>query len=68
EKLGLPELSRQHKLNRQSWYLDHQPWTIKDWQNALFPDETRIALKSDDRRIQVLRGQSRQARLQTARS
>lgn len=67
-QLRVPELSRQNKTDRLNWCLEHQNWTIEDWQNVLFSDETRIGLRSDDRRIRVLRGRGRQARLQTARS
>lgn len=67
-QLRVPELSRENKINRLNWCLEHQNWTIEDWQNVLFSDETRIGLRSDDRRIRVLRGPGRQARLQTARS
>lgn len=66
--LRVPELSRQHKTDRLRWCQEHRNWSIEDWQNVLFSDETRIGLKSDDRRIRVLRGRGRQARLQHARS
>lgn len=67
-QLRVPELSRQNKTDRLNWCLQHQNWTIENWQNVLFSDETRIGLRSDDRRIRVLRAPGRQARLQAARS
>lgn len=67
-QLRVPELSRQHKINRLNWCREHRNWTIEDWQKVLFSDETRIGLKSDDRRIRVLRRPGRQARLEMARS
>lgn len=67
-QLRVPELSRQHKIDRLQWCLEHQNWTIEDWRNVLFSDETRIGLRSDDRRIRVLRGRGRQARLAVAKS
>lgn len=67
-QLRVPELSRQNKIDRLNWCLEHENWTMEDWRNVLFSDETRISLRSDDRRIRVLRGRGRQARLQAARS
>lgn len=65
--LRVPELSRQNKVDRFNWCLEHENWTIEDWKNVLFSDETRIGLRSDDRRVRILRGRGRQARLQAAR-
>lgn len=67
-QLRVPELSRQNKADRLNWSLEHENWTIEDWRNVLFSDETRIGLRSDDRRIRVLRGRGRQARLRVAKS
>ncbi|KAL3276894.1 hypothetical protein HHI36_012265 [Cryptolaemus montrouzieri] len=65
--LRVPELTRQQKINRLNWCIEHQNWNIENCRNVLFSDETIIGVRLDDRQIRGLRGRGTQARLRAAR-
>ena len=33
--------------------LEHANWTVSDWGNVMFTDQSRFALESDDKRIRI---------------
>ena len=37
-------LNQRNRGNRRNWALAHQHWTITEWRNVIFADETRIGL------------------------
>lgn len=50
-----PQLLRQHRIARLQFARDHVQWTIAEWQNVLFSDESRFGLYSPDGRERVWR-------------
>ncbi|KAF2884207.1 hypothetical protein ILUMI_21989 [Ignelater luminosus] len=48
-------LTREHRVTRLRFAREHVNWAIDDWKQVLFSDETRVNLKSPDRRQQVWR-------------
>ncbi|GFW54205.1 HTH_Tnp_Tc3_2 domain-containing protein [Trichonephila clavipes] len=44
----LPVQSRGARLK---WCREHGNWTVSDWDNVMFTDESRFALESDEERI-----------------
>ncbi|GFV12050.1 transposable element Tc1 transposase [Trichonephila clavipes] len=44
-------LSIQSKGARLKWYREHGNWTVSDWGNVMFTDESRFAPEPDDKRI-----------------
>lgn len=50
-----PLLSAEHRLKRLRFAREHQSWTLEEWKNVLFTDETRVALNSPDGRERVWR-------------
>lgn len=61
--LRVPELNRQNKIDWLNRYLQYQNRIIENWQNVIYSDKARVVLRSDDRRISVLRVPGRQAKL-----
>ncbi|GFV91263.1 transposable element Tcb1 transposase [Trichonephila clavipes] len=39
------------------WYREHGNWTVSDWGNVMFTDESRFSLEPDDKRIRIWRKQ-----------
>lgn len=50
-----PELSTAHRRARLTFGLEHENWTMEQWANVLFSDESRFCLGSSDRRMRVYR-------------
>ncbi|GFX98360.1 HTH_Tnp_Tc3_2 domain-containing protein [Trichonephila clavipes] len=50
-------LSVQSRGARLKWCREHGNWTVSDWGNGMFTDETRFALEPDDKRIRIWRKQ-----------
>lgn len=48
-------LTVQSRGARLKWCRQHVNWTVSDWCNVLFTDESRFALESDDKRVRVWR-------------
>lgn len=46
-----PQLNREHRVARRAWANDHSLWTVADWRNCLFTDESRYTLYHSDSRI-----------------
>ncbi|KAJ4441324.1 hypothetical protein ANN_11179 [Periplaneta americana] len=44
------QLTRIHIRNRLQWSRQHQHWTLDEWRNVLFTDESRFSLTNDPRR------------------
>ena len=42
-------LNQRNRGNRRNWALAHQYWTIADWRNVMFADETRIGWRPNTR-------------------
>ncbi|GFU50964.1 transposable element Tcb1 transposase [Trichonephila clavipes] len=42
---------------RLKWCREHGNWTLSDWGNVMFTDESRFALEPDDKRIRIWRKQ-----------
>ncbi|GFV57883.1 HTH_Tnp_Tc3_2 domain-containing protein [Trichonephila clavipes] len=42
---------------RLKWCREHGNWTVSDWGNVMFTDESRFALEPDDKRIRIWRKQ-----------
>ncbi|KAJ4435139.1 hypothetical protein ANN_23715 [Periplaneta americana] len=43
------QLTRVHIRNRLQWSQQHQHWTLDEWRNVLFTDESRFSLTNDSR-------------------
>jgi hypothetical protein len=39
-----PGLTKKMRAERLKWCLDHQHWTLEDWKNVIWSDETSIVL------------------------
>ncbi|PRD33312.1 UNVERIFIED_CONTAM: hypothetical protein NCL1_17907 [Trichonephila clavipes] len=50
-------LSVQSREVRLKWCREHGNWTVSDWGSVMFTDESRFALKLDDKRIRIWRKQ-----------
>ncbi|GFU62382.1 transposable element Tcb2 transposase [Trichonephila clavipes] len=48
-------LTSAHKRARLNWSLKHQHWSVGEWANVLFSDESRFSLSSDSRRVMIWR-------------
>ncbi|GFX27273.1 HTH_Tnp_Tc3_2 domain-containing protein [Trichonephila clavipes] len=48
-------LSVQSRGARLKWCWEHGNWTVSDWGNVRFTDESRFALEPDDKRIRIWR-------------
>ncbi|KAJ4430749.1 hypothetical protein ANN_19340 [Periplaneta americana] len=49
------QLTRVHIRNRLQWSRQHQHWTLHEWRNVLFTDESRCSLTNDSRRTKIWR-------------
>ncbi|GFV37179.1 transposable element Tcb1 transposase [Trichonephila clavipes] len=50
-------LSVQSRGARLKWWRKHGNWTVSDWGNLMFTDDSRCALEPDDKRIRIWRKQ-----------
>ncbi|GFU28383.1 transposable element Tcb1 transposase [Trichonephila clavipes] len=50
-------LSVQSRGVRLKWWREHGNWTVSDWGNVMFTDESRFALEPADKRIKIWRKQ-----------
>ncbi|GFT37327.1 HTH_Tnp_Tc3_2 domain-containing protein [Trichonephila clavipes] len=50
-------LSIRSKVARLKWCRENGNWTVTDWGNVMFTDESRFALEPDDKRIRIWRKQ-----------
>lgn len=50
-----PGLTKENKLARLTWCLDHKDLTLKDWKNEIWSDETSVTWRGQQRRISVWR-------------
>lgn len=50
-------LSAQSRGARLKWCREHVNWTVSEWGNVMFTDESRFALEPDDKRIRIWREQ-----------
>ncbi|GFU96420.1 transposable element Tcb1 transposase [Trichonephila clavipes] len=50
-------LSVQSSGARLKWCREYGNWTVSDWGNVMFTDESRFALEPDDKRIRIWRKQ-----------
>ncbi|GFT72577.1 transposable element Tcb1 transposase [Trichonephila clavipes] len=50
-------LSIQLRGDRLKWCREHGNWTVSDWGNGMFTDESRFALEPNDKRIRIWRKQ-----------
>ncbi|GFT67158.1 transposable element Tcb2 transposase [Trichonephila clavipes] len=48
-------LTSAHKRARLNWSLKHQHWSVGEWANGMFSDESRFSLSSDSRRVTIWR-------------
>ncbi|GFT73013.1 transposable element Tcb2 transposase [Trichonephila clavipes] len=48
-------LTSAHKRARLNWCLKHQHWSVGEWANVMFSDESRFSLSSDSRRLTIWR-------------
>ncbi|GFU25204.1 transposable element Tc1 transposase [Trichonephila clavipes] len=48
-------LTPEHRQLRLQWYKARSMWNVTDWQKAVFSDESRFVLGSDDNRVRVWR-------------
>lgn len=39
-----PGLTRKMRMERKQWCLEHQDWTLEDWKNVIWTDETSVVL------------------------
>ncbi|GFS71487.1 transposable element Tcb1 transposase [Trichonephila clavipes] len=57
-------LSIQSRGARLKWCRERGNWTVSDWGNVTFTDESRFALEPDDKRIRIWRKQGTRNQLQ----
>jgi transposase len=50
-----PGLTKENKLAQLTWCLDHKDWTLEDWKNVIWSDETSITWGGQRGRIRVWR-------------
>ncbi|GFW67137.1 transposable element Tcb2 transposase [Trichonephila clavipes] len=48
-------LTSAHKRTRLNWSVKHQHWSVGEWANVMFSDESRFSLSSDSRRVTIWR-------------
>ncbi|GFX22094.1 transposable element Tcb2 transposase [Trichonephila clavipes] len=48
-------LTSVHKRAPLNWSLKHQHWSVGEWANVMFSDESRFSLSSDSRRVKIWR-------------
>ncbi|GFV44840.1 transposable element Tcb2 transposase [Trichonephila clavipes] len=48
-------LTSEHKRAHLNWILNHQHWSVGEWTNVMFSDESRFSLSSDSRRVMIWR-------------
>ncbi|GFX27438.1 transposable element Tcb2 transposase [Trichonephila clavipes] len=48
-------LTSEHKRARLNWSLKHQHWSVGEWTNVMFSDESWFSLSSDSRRVTIWR-------------
>ncbi|GFT03884.1 transposable element Tcb2 transposase [Trichonephila clavipes] len=48
-------LTSAHKRARLNWSLKHHHWSVGEWANVMFSDESRFSLSSDSRRVTIWR-------------
>lgn len=48
-------LTSAQKRARLNWSLKHQHWSVGEWANVMFSDESRFSLSSDSRRVTIWR-------------
>ncbi|GFW82830.1 transposable element Tcb1 transposase [Trichonephila clavipes] len=48
-------LTSAHKRARLNWSLKHQHWSVGEWANVMFSDESRFSLSSDSRWVTIWR-------------
>ncbi|GFU55701.1 transposable element Tcb1 transposase [Trichonephila clavipes] len=56
-RVGVP-LSVQSRGARLKWCREHGNWTVSDWGNVAFVNESRFALEPDDKHIRIWRKQA----------
>ncbi|GFS47959.1 transposable element Tcb2 transposase [Trichonephila clavipes] len=49
-------LTSAHKHARLNWSLKHQHWSVGEWANVMFSDESRFSMSSDSRRVTIRKG------------
>ncbi|GFX59246.1 transposable element Tcb1 transposase [Trichonephila clavipes] len=49
---------------RSKWCREHGNWTVSDWGNVMFAEESRFSLEPDDKRIRIWRKQGTRNQLQ----
>lgn len=50
-----PQLLRHHRRERLRFAREHSNWTVEQWSNVLFTDESKVCLRSPDGRERVYR-------------
>jgi len=53
-----PGLTEANKVARLKWCLEHQDWTLEDWKNVIWSDETSVTWGGQRGRIRVWRTSS----------
>ena len=53
-----PGLTAENKLTRLKWCKDHADWTLEDWKNVIWSDETSVTMGGQRGRRRVWRLQS----------
>jgi hypothetical protein len=53
-----PGLTKENKLTRLQWCLDHKDWTLEDWKNVIWSDETSVTWGGQRGRLRVWRTSS----------
>ncbi|GFW71878.1 transposable element Tcb2 transposase [Trichonephila clavipes] len=48
-------LTSAHKRAHLNWSLKHQHWSVGEWANGMFSDESRFSLNSDSRFVTIWR-------------
>ncbi|GFX08848.1 transposable element Tc1 transposase [Trichonephila clavipes] len=48
-------LTSAHNRARLNWSLKHQHWSVGEWANVMFSDESQFSLSSDSRRVTIWR-------------
>ncbi|GFY23185.1 transposable element Tcb2 transposase [Trichonephila clavipes] len=48
-------LTSAHKRSRLNWSFKHQHWSVGEWANVMFSNESRFSLSSDSRRVTIWR-------------
>lgn len=56
-----PKLTNRHKKNRLEWAKAHKNWTIEQWENVLWSDESKFQIFGSNRRVFVRRSKEERA-------